>query len=119
MSIVDLFGLTSIGTEAMTMLAGFLAGAGVIAFYTLYSFVIDKIFSKATRRGKRWLFAAVDTFFWMAACILLFYMYYKINDAVLRFYSFAWMGLGFLSAYRIKRFVLKRTGQRGEGNRSI
>ena len=113
MSVVDLFGLTPIGAEVMTMLAGFLAGAGIIAFYTLYSFIVDKFFSKATRKGKRWLFAAVDTLFWIAACIVLFYIYYKVNDAALRFYSFAWMGLGFLLAYRIKRFILDRTAQKG------
>ena len=112
MNIVDQFGLASVKSEVILLLSSLLAGGGIIAIYTLYSALVNKLFSRMKRKAKRWLYGLVDALFWIAASYALFYMFYKINDAVLRFYSLAWLGIGVLIAYNIKRAILRRLKNR-------
>ena len=110
MNIVDQFGLASVKSEVILLLSSLLAGGGIIAIYTLYSALVNKLFSHMKRKAKRWLYGLA--LFWIAASYALFYMFYKINDAVLRFYSLAWLGIGVLIAYNIKRAILRRIKNR-------
>ena len=77
-------------SEGQFLLYCFLSG---ICITIVYDFL--RIFRRIRRHGTVWI-AIEDLFFWIAAAIFLFYVLYKTNNGVIRWFSIAGAAAGML-----------------------
>lgn len=76
--------------ESRFLLYCFLSGVVITIVYDGF-----RIFRRVCRHGIVWI-TLEDIVFWIAAGIFLFYMLYKTNNGVIRWFSVAGAGLGML-----------------------
>jgi spore cortex biosynthesis protein YabQ len=83
-------------------MSGQIINEGIFLLYCLLSgicitIVYDclRIFRRVRHHGTAWI-AIEDLFFWLVTAIFLFYVLYKTNNGVIRWFSIAGVGIGML-----------------------
>lgn len=76
--------------EGQFLLYCFLAGICITVVYDCL-----RIFRRVKRHGTAWI-AFEDLIFWIAAALFLFYVLYKTNNGIIRWFSIAGAGVGML-----------------------
>lgn len=103
---LEQMGMEPVWSQVLLFCVSFGVGAAAMGLYSLYSMGIAMLTPSRFRR--RILFAVCDIFFWVMYALLVFAVFYSLNNARLRLFYYGVMLAGLLSAYNIKLFVLSR-----------
>ena len=88
--------------ESRFLLYCFLSGIVITMVYDVF-----RIFRRVFRHGNFWI-AVEDIFFWTGAGIFLFYMLYKTNNGIIRWFLIAGVALGMLVyKYSIGEYIVE------------
>lgn len=106
--LIEKYTFEPVGTQLEVFIISILAGVAIILIYTGYSALIAKIFKNRRSLKRRLSFAVTDIRFWISAAVVMFFIYYRINNAIIRPYCFIFIFLGMLIAYNVKLLILRR-----------
>lgn len=92
--------------QIMLFALSFSVGFVSIVIYTLYSLFVVKIVK--TEKIKKFVLCMADILFWMIYAVIVFIVYYNVNNAEFRVFYFIIMLFGLLTAYNIKIYFYKK-----------